>query len=98
MTQIESIVRVRQDDSKHSYRTAPHNTEAARPPLGPIPATSSALYRTSIFLEPVHFFDPIHHQIFEVARSLMRTGKLASPVTLKTFLPADADIAGLTLP
>ena len=39
----------------------------------------------------------VHQQIYDIARSLIRTGKLASPVTLKTFLPADVDIAGLTL-
>ena len=44
-----------------------------------------------------HFFEPIHQQIYDIARSLIRTGKLASPVTLKTFLPADVDIAGLTV-
>jgi replicative DNA helicase len=98
MTQIESIVRVRQDDSKPSYRTAPHNIEAEQSLLGAILVNNEALYRVSDFLEPIHFFEPIHQQIFEIARSLIRTGKLASPVTLKTFLPADADIAGLTLP
>jgi replicative DNA helicase len=45
----------------------------------------------------LHFFEPIHQQIYDHARSLVRTGKLASPITLKTFLPADIDIAGLTV-
>src|SRR6266852_5578389 len=62
------------------------------------PGQNEALYRVSDFLEPPHFYEPIHQQIYDVARSLIRTGKLASPVTLKTFLPADIDIAGLTLP
>src|SRR6266481_5961496 len=47
--------------------------------------------------QPQHFFQPIHRQIYDISRSLIRTGKLASPVTLKTFLPAEIDIAGLTL-
>src|SRR5437762_250060 len=49
------------------------------------------------FLEPQNFFEPIHRQIYDTARTLIRTGKVASPITLKTFLPADLDIAGLTL-
>ena len=98
MTQTDSIARIRQDDSKPGYRTAPHNIEAEQSLLGAILVNNEALYRVSDFLEPTHFFEPIHQQIFEIARSLIRTGKLASPVTLKTFLPADADIAGLTLP
>ena len=65
--------------------------------LGAILVNNEALYRVSDFLEPQHFFEPIHQQIYDIARSLIRTGKLASPVTLKTFLPADIDIAGLTL-
>ncbi len=32
-----------------------------------------------------------------MSRTLIRSGKVATPVTLKTFLPADVDIAGLTL-
>src|SRR6188472_256820 len=80
---IESIVRKPITVPAPTYRTAPHNNEA--------------LYRVSDFLEPPHFFEPIHQQIYDVARSLIRTGKLASPVTLKTFLPAETDIAGLTL-
>src|SRR5262247_1749582 len=94
----QSTARVLPDESKPDYRTAPHNIEAEQSLLGAILVNNEALYRVSDFLEPTHFFEPIHQQIFEIARSLIRTGKLASPVTLKTFLPADADIAGLTLP
>jgi replicative DNA helicase len=94
----QSTARVLPDEQKPSYRTAPHNIEAEQSLLGAILVNNEALYRVSDFLEPTHFFEPIHQQIFEIARSLIRTGKLASPVTLKTFLPADANIAGLTLP
>ena len=48
------------------------------------------------FSRAAHFFEPLHQQIYELARSLIRAGKLATPVTLKTFLPADIDIAGMT--
>src|SRR5262245_33015491 len=97
MTQLDSTARVRQDDSKPGYRTAPHNIEAEQSLLGAILVNNEALYRVSDFLEPLHFFEPIHQQIYDISRSLIRTGKLASPVTLKTFLPADVDISGLTL-
>src|SRR3954449_8728364 len=93
----QSTARVLPDELKPGYRTAPHNIEAEQSLLGAILVNNEALYRVSDFLEPTHFFEPIHQQIFEIARSLIRTGKLASPVTLKTFLPADANIAGLTL-
>ena len=51
--------------------------------LGAILVNNEAFYRVSDFLEPKHFFEPIHQQIFEVAGSLIRAGKIASPVTLR---------------
>jgi replicative DNA helicase len=93
---VESIARKPTEGSAPSYRAAPHNIEAEQALLGAILVNNEALYRVSDFLEPQHFFEPIHQQIYEIGRSLIRTGKLASPVTLKTFLPADIDIAGLT--
>ena len=78
------------------FRAAPHNIEAEQALLGAILVNNEAFYRVSDFLEPPHFFEPIHAKIFELAASLIRAGKVASPVTLKTFLPADLDVAGLT--
>src|SRR6266446_10213283 len=97
MTPLDSAARVQPEESKPAYRTAPHNIEAEQALLGAILINNEALYRVSDFLEPVHFFEPIHQQIYDTARTLIRTGKLASPVTLKTFLPAEVDIAGLTV-
>src|SRR3954451_3029959 len=94
---VESILRKPAEEPAPAYRTAPHNIEAEQSLLGAILVNNEALYRVSDFLEPPHFFEPIHQQIYDIARSLIRTGKLASPVTLKTFLPADVDIAGLTV-
>jgi replicative DNA helicase len=79
------------------YRTAPHNIEAEQALIGAILVNNEAYYRVSDFLEPRHFFEPTHQRLFELASTLIRAGKVASPVTLKTFLPPDADIAGLTL-
>src|ERR1700704_3182530 len=98
MAPLDSTARKQPGEPAPPYRAAPHNIEAEQSLLGAILVNNEALYRVSDFLEPIHFFEPIHQQIFEIARSLIRTGKLASPVTLKTFLPADANIAGMTLP
>ncbi len=96
MPQLESAVRLQAGDAKPAYRVAPHNIEAEQSLLGAILVNNEALYRVSDFLEPNHFLEPIHQQIYEIARSLIRAGKVGSPVTLKTFLPADVSIAGLT--
>src|SRR5438067_1265917 len=97
MAPLDSALRKQPGDTAPPYRAAPHNIEAEQALLGAVLVNNEALYRVSDFLEPEHFFEPIHRQIYDISRSLIRTGKLASPVTLKTFLPAEIDIAGLTL-
>src|SRR3984885_10411173 len=97
MPAFDSAAR-KQAPPEPTFRSAPHNIEAEQALLGAVLVNNEALYRVSDFLEPVHFFEPIHQQIYDHARSLIRTGKLASPITLKTFLPPDIDIAGLTVP
>src|SRR6202045_3146584 len=78
-------------------RTAPHNIEAEQALLGALLVNNDAFYRVSDFLGPNHFFEAIHQRIFELCGSLIRSGKVATPVTLKTFIPTDLDIAGLTV-
>ena len=97
MAQADSTARKAPPETAPLYRTAPHNIEAEQALLGAILVNNEAFYRVSDFLEPRHFFEPAHQNIYEIAGSLIRVGKIANPVTLKTFLPADVDIAGLTV-
>ncbi len=92
-----NIVKLAPDVGTPAYRTAPHNIEAEQSVLGAILVNNDAFYRVSDFLEPKHFFEPIHQLIFETASSIIRAGKVATPVTLKTFVPADTDIGGMTV-
>jgi len=94
MATVDSIAR-KTADTTPQYRTAPHNIEAEQALLGAILVNNEAFYRVSDFLEPGHFYEPIHQHIYETASQLIRAGKIASPVTLKTFLPAEMDVAGL---
>jgi replicative DNA helicase len=82
---------------RHAEVLLPHNIEAEQALLGAILVNNDALDRVLRFLEPAHFFEPIHQEIYDVVRTLITTGKVATPVTLKTFLPPDIDIAGLAL-
>jgi replicative DNA helicase len=75
----------------------PHNIEAEQGLLGAILINNEALQSVISFLQPEHFFEPIHTQIFHVVRTLISAGKVATPVTLRTFLPTYTDVAGLTL-
>jgi replicative DNA helicase len=97
MAPIESVARKPVEQLAPNYRSAPHNIEAEQALLGAILVNNEALYRVSDFLEPVHFFEPMHQNIFQLSRDLVRAGKIATPVTLKTFLDAGIDIGGLTV-
>jgi replicative DNA helicase len=77
------------------FRQAPHNIEAEQALLGAILVNNEAFYRVSDFLEPQHFFDPLHQKIYDVGSQLVRSGKIATPVTLKTFLDPTIDIGGM---
>ncbi|MES2599232.1 MAG: replicative DNA helicase [Pseudomonadota bacterium] len=92
-----NIIKLAPEAGTPAYRVAPHNIEAEQGLLGAILVNNDAFYRVSDFLEPKHFFEPIHSLIFETAASLIRAGKIATPVTLKTFVPADTDIGGMTV-
>ena len=75
-----------------TFRTAPHNLEAEQALLGAILVNNEACDRVSAFLTPEHFFEAIHARIYEVASTLIRAGKLASPVTLKSYFDNDATL------
>jgi replicative DNA helicase len=79
-----------------AIRTAPHNIEAEQALLGALLVNNDAYYRVSDFLEPEHFSEDIHRRIYEISQQLIRAGKLATPITLKTFL-GDHDLGGMTV-
>jgi replicative DNA helicase len=80
-----------------AFRLAPHNIEAEQALLGAILVNNDAFDRVSDFLKPDHFSEEIHRRIFDITSQLIRAGKLASPITLKTFL-GEQDLGGVTVP
>ncbi|MFN3687790.1 replicative DNA helicase [Salinarimonas sp.] len=86
----------RLDHGERELRMAPNNIEAEQALLGAILVNNEAFYRVSDFLAPEHFFEDLHRRIFEVTSSLIKAGKVATPITLKTYL-GDADLGGLTV-
>jgi replicative DNA helicase len=80
-----------------TLRLAPHNLEAEQALLGAILVNNEAFDRVSDFLKPEHFHETLHGRIFDVVTKLLRAGKVATPITLKTYLP-DLDLGGVTVP
>ncbi len=85
-------------DNTVSFRTAPHNIEAEQALLGAILVNNDAADRVTSFLEPHHFFDPLHGRIYDAAAKLIMAGKRATPITLKTFFEHEEPIDDLPVP
>ena len=79
------------------FRQAPHNIEAEQALLGAILINNESFDRVSGFLQPNHFFEPLHGRLFEVMAKLIQAGKHASPITLKTFFDTEPPIGQLTV-
>ena len=84
------------NSSERAYRSPPLNVEAEQALLGAILVNNDAFDRVSDFLKPEHFVEEIHRRIYEIAGSLIRAGKVATPITLKTFL-GEHDLGGVTV-
>lgn len=87
----------RKDQTGPLSRMAPHNVELERQLLGAILTNNETFYRVSDFLESDHFFVDAHQRIYEKTSQLIRAGKTASPITLKTFFGQEEQIADLTV-
>ena len=79
------------------FRQAPHNIEAEQALLGAVLINNESFDRVSGFLQPNHFFEPLHGRLFEVMAKLIQAGKHASPITLKTFFDTEPPIGELTV-
>ncbi|MCU0830606.1 MAG: replicative DNA helicase [Rhizobiaceae bacterium] len=94
---MAEALRKSNDNAEPLYRDVPHNIEAEQALLGAILVNNDAYYRVSDFLKPTHFHEPIHRRIFEITGDLIRMGRVASPVTAKTFLPANEKLGDITV-
>jgi replicative DNA helicase len=84
------------NSGERAYRSPPLNVEAEQALLGAILVNNDAFDRVSDFLKPEHFVEEIHRRIYEIAGSLIRAGKVATPITLKTFL-GEHDLGGVSV-
>lgn len=77
----------------------PYNVEAEQALLGAILVANEAFWRVADFLEPGHFFEGVHQRIYDFCAEFIRSGRVATPVTLRTAFAdaADRDLGGVTV-
>jgi replicative DNA helicase len=97
MATATALVTRLETNQEANFRVQPHNIEAEQALLGAILVNNDAFYRVSDFLQPEHFFEELHRRIFELMSSMIRAGKIATPITLKTFV-GEIDLGGITAP
>lgn len=64
----------------------PVSLDAEQAILGAILFDNEIFYRVSAFLKDEHFYDPVHQLIYQACGDLINSGRLASPVTIDTYL------------
>jgi hypothetical protein len=74
----------------------PHNIEAEQCLLGAIFINNEAFAAVDTLVDATDFFEPNHQEIFTICSELIEAGQLASPITVKTFLPMDRNVGNLT--
>ena len=67
----------------------PHSIEAEQQLLGGLLNNNDLYYSLEDKVDPEHFYDPVHSRIFEIISTRIKDGKLASAVTVNTFLTED---------
>lgn len=75
----------------------PFSIETEQELLGCILVNNAAFEVAQGIVEAGHFFENLHQQLFEIIAALIKSGKTASPVTVKVFLSSDHDIGGKTV-
>lgn len=74
----------------------PHSIEAEQALLGAVLINNDALGMASGIVDPAHFYEPVHREIYRLIVATVAAGGRATPITLQASLP-NIDIAGLPL-
>ena len=93
---VEKLKAAASADAPSAFASPPTTSRPSRRCSAPSSSTTRRSTASRAFLDPQHFYDPLHAQIYETAAKLIQAGKQATPITLKTFFenaePIDADL------
>ena len=73
----------------------PYNIDAERTLLGALMIDQQLIEEVATFLQPEHFFEPLHGRIYDKIRMLAERNHVATPVTLRPLFETDAAMAEL---
>jgi len=85
------------DEEEGGFRKMPQNLEIEQALLGAMFVNKFALEKVCDFLEPDHFYEPVHGRIYETCLKLFNENKNFDPVILKPYFendPALEEIGG----
>lgn len=72
--------------NQNTEEKIPVSLDAEQAILGALLFDNEIYHRAAAFLKEEHFYDPVHRLIFSACSELISSGRLASPVTIDTFL------------
>lgn len=70
----------------------PSNEDAEQALLGAVLVNNDAIDRVTDFLQPSHFFVPVHGRIYEACRRFRMENRAADPITLRDHFAEDPDL------
>ncbi|MEX3008342.1 replicative DNA helicase [Hoeflea sp. TYP-13] len=77
-------------------RDLPGNMDAEQALLGAVLLNNDAFDVVSSIIEPKHFREDLHSKIFEATSGLIARGQIANTVTVKSLIPEEKIVEGLT--
>ncbi len=95
MSSISAVKDHNDTSQSGEIQPSPHNIEAEQALLGALLVNNDVYDRVAAIVNEIHFYDPVHGRIFEIAAQRIQKNALASPVTLKAFMEDDEGLAEL---
>lgn len=87
------------DETVETMRRMPHNIDAEQALLGAILLNNGVYERVSDIVVPADFFDPLHGDIYSTIAAVIKSGRVACPISLRArFESADPITPQLTVP
>ncbi len=71
------------------HRQPPHSIETEQALLGAILVNNEAYFEASTRIDAIHFYEPLHAQIFETIGRLIDKGRVAAPLSVAHYLEGD---------